>query len=73
LPPTSRQSRADLQCLDPHFKEHHYAEPVVHTSDDAHVDRWIVYGRIDGEQLFTAKELTVQPGAKVAIVNEQNQ
>ena len=53
--------------VDPHFKEHHYAEPVVHTSDDAHVDRWIVYGRIDGEQLFTAKELTVQPGAKVTI------
>jgi hypothetical protein len=31
------------------------------------LDRWIVYGRIDGEQLFTAKELTVQPGAKCTI------
>jgi hypothetical protein len=26
------------------------------------VDRWIVYGKVDGEQLFTAKELTVNPG-----------
>jgi len=26
------------------------------------VDRWIVYGKIDGEQLFSAKELTVEPG-----------
>src|SRR6185295_9379993 len=26
------------------------------------VDRWIVYGKVDGEQLFTAKELTVEPG-----------
>jgi hypothetical protein len=31
------------------------------------VDRWIVYGKIDGEQLFTAKELTVDPGAKCRI------
>src|SRR5205823_13290292 len=28
------------------------------------VDRWIVYGTIDGAQLFSAKELTVDPGAK---------
>ena len=26
--------------------------------------RWIVYGKVNGEQLFTAKELTLQPGAK---------
>jgi hypothetical protein len=52
---------------DPHFKEHHYLEPVTHTRGDAHEDKWIVYGRIDGEQLFSAKELTVQPGAKVTI------
>ena len=25
---------------------------------------WIVYGKVDGEQLFTAKELTVDPGAQ---------
>jgi hypothetical protein len=28
------------------------------------VDRWIVYGTVNGEELFSARELTVQPGAK---------
>jgi hypothetical protein len=31
------------------------------------VDRWIVYGKVKGRQYFTAKELTVDPGAKCAI------
>jgi hypothetical protein len=31
------------------------------------VDRWIVYGKVDGIQYFTAKELTVEPGAKCTI------
>jgi hypothetical protein len=31
------------------------------------LDQWIVYGRIKGEQLFTAKELTVNPGVKCTI------
>ncbi|MBI1375742.1 MAG: hypothetical protein GC159_23785 [Phycisphaera sp.] len=53
--------------VDPSFKDNHYLEPVVHTSDDAHADKWIVYGRIDGKQYFSAKELTVKPGGKVTI------
>ena len=28
------------------------------------MDRWIVYGLVAGQQLFSAKELTVQPGAR---------
>jgi hypothetical protein len=54
---------------DPTFKENHYLEPVpvADTRREGWVDRWIVYGRIDGEQLFTAKELTVDPGAKCLI------
>jgi hypothetical protein len=31
------------------------------------VDRWVVYGRIHGKQIFSARELTVEPGAKVAV------
>ena len=31
------------------------------------MDRWIVYGKIDGEQLFSAKELTVEPGVRCTI------
>lgn len=52
---------------DPEFKKNHYLEPVVHTSDDAHADRWIVYGRVGGKQYFSAKELTVNPGGKVVL------
>jgi hypothetical protein len=55
--------------VDTHFKENNYLEPIVDSgrSGDGYTDRWIVYGRIDGEQLFSAKELTVQPGAKCTL------
>ena len=55
--------------VDPNFKDNNYLEPIVDTQDDAHVDKWIVYGKVDGEQLFTAKELTVLPGGKVTITD----
>ena len=52
--------------VDTHFKEHNYLEPIVDKarSGQGFTDRWIVYGTIDGQQLFSAKELTVEPGAK---------
>jgi hypothetical protein len=52
--------------VDTHFKEHNYIEPIVDESRSGkgYTDRWIVYGTIDGQQLFSAKELTVEPGAK---------
>ncbi|MBX3449070.1 MAG: hypothetical protein KF777_05880 [Planctomycetaceae bacterium] len=55
--------------VDANFKDSHYLEPIVASGSDkdGFVDRWIVYGRIHGEQLFTAKELTVNPGVKVTI------
>jgi hypothetical protein len=55
--------------VDTHFKEHNYLEPIVDESRSGRgfVDRWIVYGTIDGAQLFSAKELTVEPGAKCTI------
>ena len=58
--------------VDPHFKEHHYLEPipVSDTQTEGYLDRWIVYGKIDGEQLFSAKELTVNPGAKCVIKDD---
>jgi hypothetical protein len=51
--------------VDPNFKDNHYLEPVpvADTASEGYMDRWIVYGKVDGEQLFTAKELTVEPGA----------
>ena len=55
--------------VDPNFKDNHYLEPVpvADTASEGYVDRWIVYGKVDGEQLFTAKELTVDPGATAVI------
>jgi len=55
--------------VNPSFKDSHYLEPipVADTSKEGYVDRWIVYGKFAGRQLFTAKELTVEPGAKCTI------
>ena len=53
--------------VNPSFKNSHYLEPVVAESGEGYTDRWIVYGRIDGEQLFSAKELTVDPGGRCTI------
>jgi len=55
--------------VNPHFKDSHYLEPipVADTATEGYVDRWIVYGKVNGEQLFSAKELTVDPGVKVTI------
>ncbi|MCA9213600.1 MAG: hypothetical protein KDB27_11070 [Planctomycetales bacterium] len=53
--------------VDTHFKEHNYLEPIVANSGEGWVDKWIVYGLVDGKQLFTARELTVSPGAKCTI------
>jgi hypothetical protein len=55
--------------VNPSFKDSHYLEPipVADSVTEGHVDRWIVYGKVDGEQLFTARELTIDPGVKVTI------
>ncbi len=53
--------------VDPSFKDHHYLEPIVAAQGDGWTDRWVVYGKVNGEELFSAKELTVQPGCKVTI------
>jgi hypothetical protein len=52
--------------IDTHFKEHNYLEPIVDSarSGAGFEDKWVVYGRVDGAQLFSAKELTLEPGAK---------
>ena len=55
--------------INPSFKDSHYLEPIVCTGGTGagHADRWIVYGKVGGEQLFSAKELTVDPGQTVTI------
>ena len=55
--------------VDPHFKQSNYVEPIVDeaASGDGYTDRWIDYGGFDGEQLVSAKELTIQPGVKMTL------
>ncbi len=55
--------------VDTHFKDHNYLEPIVDSerSGDGYTDKWIDYGSIDGAQCFSAKELTVEPGAKCTL------
>jgi hypothetical protein len=54
---------------DPNFKHKHYIEPILATGGDGegYIDRWVVYGTIAGEQRFSAKELTVAPGASCTL------
>jgi hypothetical protein len=53
--------------VNPSFKDSHYLEPLVAAQGDGWVDKWIVYGTVAGEELFSARELTVNPGANVTI------
>ena len=55
--------------VDTHFKEHNYLEPIIdrERSGKGYTDRWIVYGTIDGQQLFSSKELTLDPGASCTL------
>jgi hypothetical protein len=55
--------------VDPLFKEHHFLEPipVADTASEGFIDKWIVYGKVKGKELFSAKELTIQPGARVTV------
>ncbi len=55
--------------VDEHFKASNFLSPIVDSgcSGQGYTDKWIVYGRVDNQQLFSAKELTLEPGAKCTI------
>ena len=53
--------------IDPPYKDSNYLEPIVADSGDGWEDKWIVYGTVDDDQLFSSKELTLQPGAKMTL------
>jgi hypothetical protein len=55
--------------VDPTFKSNHYLQrvQVADARSEGYMDRWIVYGRINGAQLFTAKELTLRPGVRCTV------
>ncbi len=55
--------------VDPSFKDHHFLEPILNEGGPGkgYEDKWIVYGKVKGEELFSAKELTVHPGTKITV------
>ena len=55
--------------VDPHFKETNYLEPIVDQAQSGNgcCDKWICYGNVCGNQMFSAKELTLMPGAKTTL------
>ncbi|HYN88578.1 MAG TPA: hypothetical protein VER55_08605 [Ardenticatenaceae bacterium] len=55
--------------VNPTFKEDHFLAPVLvqDTSREGYRDCWVIYGKVHGQDLFAAKELTVQPGTRVTI------
>ena len=55
--------------VDPRFKQNHHLVPVdvADTLAQGWIDRWVVYGRVRGELLFTARELTVDPGVRLTL------
>lgn len=57
------------QNTDPAFKANHYLEPMLAggSAAEGYLDKWICYGRIQGWQCVTAKELTVLPGARCTV------
>lgn len=50
---------------DPFFAQYNYREPVRASDSDQHIEKWIVYG----SQYFSARELSVAPGATVRIAD----
>ena len=50
--------------IDPHYRKHYFRPPIVcDHSDRQHTEKWITYGN----DYFSAKELTIQPGQTVTV------
>ncbi len=58
--------------VDPNFKDHHYLAPILDgdTKSAGYIDKWVCYGSVSGKQYFSARELTVQPGAKMTLKDQ---
>lgn len=52
--------------IDPHYKKNYYRPPITCPHSDArHTEKWITYGN----EYFSAKELTIQPGQSVKVTD----
>ncbi len=53
----------------PNFKEKFFLKPIIIENGNSkdYQEKWISYGKIDGIEAFSSKELTVFPGCKATI------
>ena len=53
--------------VNPYLRQTHFLPGKVSETSDVHEDKWVIYGYSRGEDVFSAKQLTLQPGAKVTL------
>lgn len=55
--------------IDPNFKANHFLTPINigDTKNKGYEEKWVVYGKISGKELFSVKELKVYSGKKVTV------
>ncbi len=53
----------------PDFKKRFFLSPIEikNNTPENYTERWVVYGRIEGQEVFSTKELTVYSGTEVTI------
>lgn len=53
----------------PDFKKRFFLPPIEIKNDTPgkYQEKWVVYGKVDGREVFSAKELTVYSGTKITI------
>lgn len=55
--------------VNPNLRDTHFLPGEVDVEGDGYTDKWVIYGHSRGEDVFSAKELTVQPGATATITD----
>ena len=53
----------------PDFKKRFFLPPIEikNNAPENYMEKWVVYGRVEGQEVFSTKELTVYSGAEVSI------
>ena len=53
----------------PDFKKRFFLPPIDIKNDtpEKYMEKWVVYGKVEGQEVFSTKELTVYSGAEVTI------
>jgi hypothetical protein len=53
----------------PNYKERFFLKPIDigNTKDKGYKEKWIIYGKVNNQEVFSSKELTVYEGGKVFI------